>query len=591
MVHGAAGGQDRAVPSSLTKTQMTSRSWTAGIVVLGALAVGAVANRAALHAPLEMDDVAQRAMIEGTLTPRRGPLNLYDFVADDNRAALLERGVIPWWSDPHLVTRFLRPLPSVLVWLDHRLFGYGALGPHILSFLWWVGAVLAAHLLYRRALGTGPALAATLVFALSPTFAIPLVWAANRNVIVTLSFGAIALTLYARWRDDRRRVQGIATAAAFSATALTGEYALCLVGYLVAFELCRRAEPARRRLTGVLPALVPFLLYTVARAALGYGAMASGFYRDPTADFSAYVDALPRAMSTLLAASWLGVDVLSPWLASSAFRAILLLGGVALVVATVWRARQGRPIADHRGGAQWLACGSVIALLPLASTEPSRRLLGVAAIGVSGAVGAILAAGIRPVSPPVRRAALIGVAALAVFVHVVSAPFQTRGLSRDAVEETIANLARFNTVPGRARSLDTTLVIRANFGLTVLSAPYLLREGAPKHWWVLSHTFAQTAAIRTSPRSIEVVQEKVPLFPIGPTGIVRTARFNAGDVVEIPGLRATVLRVDDGGRPMTVRYEFDRDLDSSDVAWIAEGRSGFVEVVPPSVGIGVRLAP
>src|ERR1041384_5814437 len=146
---------------------MTFRSWTAGIVVLGALAAGAVANRAALRAPLEMDDVAQRAMIEGTLTPRRGPFNLYDFVADDNRTALMDRGVIPWWSDPHLVTRFLRPLPSVLVWLDHQLFGYGAFGPHALSFLWWAAAVLAAKMLYRTALGVYPALAATAVFALS----------------------------------------------------------------------------------------------------------------------------------------------------------------------------------------------------------------------------------------------------------------------------------------------------------------------------------------------------------------------------------------------------------------------------------------
>jgi hypothetical protein len=215
----------------------------------------------------------------------------------------------------------------------------------------------------------------------------------------------------------------------------------------------------------------------------------------------------------------------------------------------------------------------------------------VTAIGVSGAIGMLLVTGFRRVSPPLRRAGLIGIAAVAVFIHVVSAPFQTRGLSRDAVEETIEHLARFSTVPRRARSVDTALVVRANFGLTVLSAPYLLREEAPKHWWVLSHTFDQTAAIRTSPRSIEVVQEKVPLFPIGPTGIVRTTPFTIGDVVQIPGLRATVLRVDEGGRPMAVRYEFDRDLDSSDVAWIAEGRSGFVDVVPPSVGIGVRLAP
>jgi hypothetical protein len=215
----------------------------------------------------------------------------------------------------------------------------------------------------------------------------------------------------------------------------------------------------------------------------------------------------------------------------------------------------------------------------------------VAAIGVSGAIGVLLEKAVRHVGQPLRHAALLGVAAVAAFIHLAAAPFQTRGLSQGAVEDQVENLARFSTVPSRARSVDTTLVVRANYGLTVLSAPYLLREEAPKHWWVLSHTFAQTVAIRTSPRSIEVFQENVPLFPIGPTGIVRTVPFAAGDVVQIPGLRATVLRVDEGGRPMAVRYEFDRDLDESDVAWISESRSGFVDVAPPAVGIGVRLAP
>src|SRR5262245_29068115 len=317
----------------------------------------------------------------------------------------------------------------------------------------------------------------------------------------------------------------------------------------MAFELCRRTEPARRRLTGALPAVVPFVLYAVARAVLEYGTLASGFYRDPAADAGAYVEALPRAISVLLAAAWLGIDVLSPWLASHGFRAILLLGGGALVVGTVWRAQRGRSGAEPDGGA-WLACGPVAALFPLAATEPSRRLLGVAAIGVSGTVGVLLAKGIRPVNPPLRRAALIGAAAVAAFIHLAAAPFQSRQLSLDAVEDTIDHLARFSTVPRRARSVDTTLVVRANYGLTVLSAPYLLREDAPKHWWVLSHTFDQTAAIRTSPSSIEVVQEKVPLFPIGPTGIVRTVPFRAGDVVKIPGLNVTVLRVDEAGRPM-----------------------------------------
>jgi hypothetical protein len=568
---------------------MTFRSWTTGVVLLGALAAGAVVNRAALHAPLDIDDFGQRAMIEGKLTPRRGPFNLYDFVADDNRAALLERGVIPWWSDPRLVTRFLRPLPSALVWLDYRLFGYEPFAPHLLSLLWWAGAVLAAHTLYRTSVGTRPALAATAVFALSPTHAIPLLWLANRNILVTLTFGASAMALYVRWRRDRRPALGLATAAAFGATALTGEYALCFIGYLIAFELCRRAESVRSRLTGALPAAVPFVLYAVARAALGYGARASGFYRDPIANPGAYLEAFPHALSTLLAAAWLSIDVTSSWLASHAFRAILILGAGALVVGTVWRARRAESGADSDGGA-WLACGSVIALLPLTVTEPSRRLLGVVALGVSGAVGALIERAAGRIHRPLRLSALVGVAAVAAFIHVMAAPFSTRGLSRESVEDQVQSLARFNTVPRRARQIDTTLVVRANYGLAVLSAPFILREDAPVRWWVLSHTFEQVTAIRTSPRSIEVAAEKVPLFPLGPTGIVRTVPFRAGDVVEIAGLRATVLRVDDEGRPLAVRYEFDRDLDGPDVAWISEGRSGFGDLAPPPVGMGVRLA-
>jgi hypothetical protein len=79
---------------------MTRRSWTSGVLLIGILAAGAAVNRAALHATFALDDFTQRAIIEGTLTPRRGPFNLYDLIADDNRAALLDRGVIPWWSEP-----------------------------------------------------------------------------------------------------------------------------------------------------------------------------------------------------------------------------------------------------------------------------------------------------------------------------------------------------------------------------------------------------------------------------------------------------------------------------------------------------------
>jgi hypothetical protein len=232
----------------------------------------------------------------------------------------------------------------------------------------------------------------------------------------------------------------------------------------------------------------------------------------------------------------------------------------------------------------------VIALFPLAATEPALRVLGIAALGISGVVGVLVEQGMREIRRPFRPSAVFGVAALATLIHVVVAPFQTRRISVDNVEEGRQSLARFATVPQRARSVDTALVVRATQGLTALSAPFVLREDAPKHWLVLSHTFEQTAAIRTSASSLDVVQENTPLFPLGLNGIIRTSPFRVGDVVETAALRAAVLKVDDAGRPLAVHYEFNRDLNGSDVAWISEDRSGFSEVIPPPVGIGVRLA-
>lgn len=562
------------------------------LILLAVLAAGALLNGAALRGPLALDDFAQRAMIEGVLTPARGPFNLYDFVSDANRPDLLARGALPWWSDPRLVIRFLRPLPSALVWLDHRLFGYGTFGPHLLSLAWWAAAVLAAHALYRTSVGARPALVASTVFALSPTLAIPLVWLANRDALITLTFGSLALTHYLRWRRSRRFASGITSAAAFAATMLTGEYGICVAGYVVAFEVCNRSEEMRRRLTGVLPALLPVALYAVAHSALKYGAVASGFYRNPLVDPAGYVRAMPRVAAGLLASAWFVTGDTGGWASAPGAGALVFSSGIILLVAMIWMVRRGL-FGARPDGAGWLTAGSLIALLPLIATEPSMRILGVAALGVSGAVGVLIDAGASRIRQQRQFSTLAAVVAAAVFacLHLIGAPLETRRLSRQAVQDEIDSLARFSLVGQSDGANRTTLVLRANYPPTVLWTPFLLRSAAPKHWRVLSQTFERTVTIRTAPHSIEVSEDHGPLFALGPSDILRTNPFAAGDAVEIPGMRATVLRIDDGGRPTAVRYEFDRDLDGPDVAWISEGRAGFSNITPPPVGFGFRAGP
>jgi hypothetical protein len=568
------------------------RSWATRFVLFATLAVGAFLNRAAVHGPLVLDDFMQRALIEGETTPHRGPFNLYDFISNDNRGALLDRGAIPWWSDPHLSIRFLRPLPSVLIWGDHRLFGYTPVGPHVVSFLCWVLAVLAAYHLYRAALGEAPAALAAAIFALSPTLAIPLLWLANRDVLLTLMFGSLALAFYVRWRQDRSRFSAVGSAVAFGLSALTGEYALCLLGYLAAFEICVRGESARRRLTGLLPAVVPLVLYGATHTALRYGTAGSGFYRDPMTDPGGYVRAVPRVLSVLLGSSWLGANEASSWLSVQPLSALIIVGGIVLVGVATWLARRASLGADSRSAA-WLAFGSVLALLPLAATEPTRRILGIAALGASGALGFWMVKAARALRSSRLPAALLRVLAIGLigYVHLVAAPLETRRLSRQAVEDEDWSLERFTNVKRMHGPPETALVVRANYPQTVLWTPFVLGAEAPRRWRVLSYTFEQTVAVRTSPTSIDVLDAEGPLFPLGRSDMFRTIPFTVGDHVEIPGMRATVSQIDAEGQPKAVHYEFGEDLDRPNVGWISEGRSGFGSVAPPPLGIGVRLAP
>jgi hypothetical protein len=563
-----------------------------GTVVFAVLMVGLVANRSAVRGPLALDDFAQRAMIEGKAAPPRGPFNLYDFISDDNRAALLARGAIPWWSDPRLKMRFLRPLPSALVWLDHRLFGYQSLGPHMISVAWWIAAVLAACFLYRTVMGARAALIATAAFALSPTLAIPLVWLANRDALVTLTFGALALALYLRWRARRSRVLGLAATAAFGAAALTGEYAICLAAYVVACEIGRLQESFGRRLLGVVPAALPLGIYTVVHLALGYGANASGFYRDPIGDPIGYLRALPRATSVLIASSWVAIDESSALLTSRPFSAALIVGGAIIVAASSWAMRRRDLLVDAGGAAAWLACGSVLALLPLAATEPSRRILGIAALGVSGVLGILIERGREGLARQPRPTAFIDLGAVLLlgYVHFIAAPSETRRISREAVDATSGSITRFASLRGASHA-EMGVVVRANHPPTLLWTPFMLRADAPEQWRVLSQTFERTTVIRTSPSALEVAAENGPLFAVGPTELLRTTPFNVGTVVQVPGLRATVLRVDEEGQPKAVRYDVDRDLDGRSIVWISEGQTGFREAHPPPVGFGMRLDP
>jgi hypothetical protein len=569
------------------------RPWTAAILVLGL-----VTFLPSLTSPLVLDDYLHASMVSGTFPARRSPFELYDFVSDADRQVLFERGLLPWWTHPHLTIRFLRPLSSLLLWADHRVFAHHPVLLHAPSFAWWLACVFAARSLYTRVLSSPRArVLATGIFALGVWHSMPLAWLANCEALISLALGGAALCAHARWREEGTLGPAVLAAALFSLAMLGGEYTLCFGGYVLAIEIAHRREGLVRCARGLLPFVVPAVAYLAARAAFGYGVQASGFYSDPVHDPGAFFELVPWRFVALSFDGWLTIkaDMWSSgwprWAAGACVVAVALFLFVPL--RRTWADLDPR----SRRRATWMLSGSLLSMLPVLAVVPSARLLGVSALGIASTIALLLdRAWFAPSEAMDRgsRELLSTAAVLFGFAHLLHGPvtaFLTAlDVRRSAVDfEEHTEWLRETIDDPKATEV---IIVRAGGGM--FFGPFAASgDGVlPWRWRTLSYT-GHALVLRTAPRTLElVVPPDSSVYPGGAGNLFRTPRevLHTGDVVGVPGMRAQVLQTGPIG-PVRVRFTFDRDLDSSDLVWTAEDAKGFRPVEPPKVGKGAPFDP
>jgi len=545
-----------------------------------------------LVSPYWLDDYVHKSMVRGTFPSPRSPFDLYNFVTDGDRKLLIDRGVLPWWTHPHLTIRFFRPLSSVLRWIDLTLTD-NPIVQHAHSFLWWVVAVIGARSLYRESLSKRGAWIATFVFALAPCHAVPLSWLANREVLVSIAFGTFALAALARFLRRGARRDALVATLLFSIAMLAGEYSLAFGGYVFAFAIFLGAHG--RRLSGLVTFGVPAGVTLALRAALGFGNAGSGFYRDPFTQTDAFFEAAPRRIARMVVDGWLASD--SDWVMDVRWWLLALFAFVMIVLVSIpVRRAIAASTDDDARMARALIFGSLLALVPMVAVLPSPRLLGVAMIGVAHAVALALDHAWFPAdasAPPKNDFASVVVLMLG-FMHLVHGPVTSflgtrffRERSYNFVERNAWLRERTGPDP-----LDSDIVVARTGWQTVLFSPFALDDSGrlPRGWRVLS-LVAHALMVRRGERSIElIVPRGRGYLPTGPDDLFRSADLplHAGDEIDVPGLRVKVIETSDAG-PGRVRFDFDRKLES--IVWIADGKDAWKDVPPPQLGFGMPLDP
>ena len=541
-----------------------------------------------------VDDWVHRAMFLRRPGVWSGSANMFAFAPD--LSPTTQDLAFPWWAAPDLELSFFRPLSGFTHYLDYQLWPDSPWLMHLHSVAWYGAAVLATGMMFQRLMGAGwIAGLAALIYGISYTHAVPVMFIANRNALVGVTFSALALMLHHAWRATGNTRAALAAPAALLLGLFGNEGAVATLGYLFAYAWLIDRAPLRLRVVSLVPATVVIALWRVVYSSLGHGAWGSEAYLDPLASPLRFIQAAIVRAPILLNAQWLlpPADFWAavPWLEQrwAAAAAIVLVG----LAAVLW------PLLRRDAPSRFWAIGMLLSIVPACATFPMNRLLMHVGIGFAAILAQFIAfatsAECAATTTRVRRLATRITVDVLVATHLILTWVWFPGLmqivagSFRASTQGVEQLAQRPDLAGRIVVLvDDVLGSGAYFP----AFRDLSGLPPPAQVLVLSPAIERTAPLvmtRESARTLVVEHradypwflERDDLHP-----------FSPGDRVQRDSVSVEVRSVRDG-KPVIVAFHFDRALEDPSIAWFGRFEPPFAlfpraghypEWTPPAVG-------
>ena len=326
----------------------------------------------------------------------------------------------------------------------------------------------------------------------------------------------------------------------------------------------------------------------------GYGAHGSGAYVDPLTDPVGFISAAPHKWLSLLQGQLGLIPADFAFLGSAAEQRLWIYTGLATLSGALIVLK---PCVDDRLARFWLA-GAVLALLPMAASFPSDRLLLFVGLGVMPlfaraflrAWAALSRAGSWRSKATISHGLVLGFFG----IHAVLAPL--------LLPLRAGQMGRMARAEHEAFQQLAASVGRTTKSLIVLNAPSLLLVSYAQlrldaqgrspfsSLYVLSATDSSVNVTRTGVREVTLQPELGFLH----SPLERHYRGAAESLfthsrVLLAGLATEVTASYADGRPASVRFTLRRDL--SDYVFDCWTDGGFRRCELPAVGQSLRLAP
>jgi hypothetical protein len=528
--------------------------------------VGVLLSLTAVGSARVLDDHVLALQIRGDseLVTPRGGLDLFQFTsgaARDNLALMAHGSMLPWWSDPGLKIAFYRPASSLLhridyaLWPDHPEFMY-------LHTLVWFALllVLVARLYARFEAPSGAASLASWLYALNDAHGPVVSWLSNRNAILS-AVGVIAALLAHRRAQTEGHAWSRALAPVWLLLALlAGELGLSAWAFLVAHATALETGPWQRRLRSLWPFALVTAGWWLLQVASGAGTHASGVYLHPLADFAAFARRFPERALLLVGAAFGPIPAEAAFFGARPLLPVWCGIGATTVAALLWIGKAELLAAP---AARFWAMATLLAVVPVAASFPSDRLLVLVNVGAMALVSHILVQLWRSRARLGRTACAIGVFFL--LVHAAAAPLllpwrahQMQQLGA-AIETAFACL---DTVPDLGRKTLIVLGAPADFVVSYLQADRESRHVArPEHVYWVANPEGRLEFSVIDERTLSLEREG-GFFTTPPEALYRdpSRGLALGETVRLPELTARVTSTNAAGKPAQIELRLDHPL-------------------------------
>ncbi len=565
-------------------------AFVAVLLALGSLGVG-----------IRLDDYYIRWVICSSpvySNVARKPSDAFRFVDGDpaRNRRMIDAGLLPWWTDPHVKAAFWKPLTVLTHALDYGLWPGMPSVMHLQSLFWFGLWVLAACLLYRRIMRpTIAAALAGLLYAIDDARAVPVAWLANRNAVLAGLFGILAIGAHYRACRNQGRIFAVLSPLLLAMSLLSAETGIGTGGYLVALAITLDTRGWHRGLLRLWPHLLVVVAWRIAWSAQGYGVHAVDvLYTDPLGHPLAFVQNVIERLPLYILGQWTAFPAEVAMVLSPRGAALMWCGGVAVSALVVLIFL---PLLRRSRVARFWGLGTLLAAIPMCSAAPMNRHLVFIGLGAMGLLGQFLAASLHRQfwrGSLAWRAALGTIVGLTVGIHLAIAPVAFAFIARNAPapQNLLDSLHAIPLTPDRNRDLIFVNHPIPMEILDLLTARAVDHDPLPRHAQILAPASTAISVSRIDDRSLLVRPDggflSSAVSRLGYSG----KYFNPSDeAVALPIMRCHVVETTTDGRPAKVLFHFNVPLEDASLQWLYWEDGEFRKFRPPAVGSTIRLPP